>query len=74
MNLEAAKLVAFRAAAMFDAGVESSTTIGAYCNSAKYLAAEAAFKACERAVLTLGGMGYAQVSHDGNKLILGLSC
>jgi len=61
MNLEAAKLLAYRAAEMFDKGEESSTTIGAYCNSAKYLSAEAAFKACERAVLTLGGMGYAQV-------------
>jgi acyl-CoA dehydrogenase len=61
MNLEAAKLVAYRAAEMFDQGTENATVIGAYCNSAKYLAAEAAFKACERAVLTLGGMGYAQV-------------
>jgi len=61
MNLEAAKLLAYRAAEMFDQGTETPTTIGAYCNSAKYLAAEAAFKACERAVLTLGGMGYAQV-------------
>jgi len=65
MNLEAAKLVAYRAAEMFDrGGKESSTAIGAYCNSAKYLAAEAAFRACERAVLTLGGMGYAQVRLD----------
>jgi acyl-CoA dehydrogenase len=63
MSLEAAKLMAYRAAEMFDRGIESSTVVGAYCNSAKYLAAEAAFKACERAVLTLGGMGYAQVSH-----------
>jgi len=61
MNLEAAKLLAYRAALMFDEGTENPTTIGAYCNSAKYLSAEAAFKACERAVLTLGGMGYAQV-------------
>jgi Acyl-CoA dehydrogenase, C-terminal domain len=61
MNLEAAKLLAYRAARMFDEATEASTTIGVYCNSAKYLAAEAAFKACERAVLTLGGMGYAQV-------------
>ena len=61
MSLEAAKLLAYRAASMFDEAKESPTTIGAYCNSAKYLAAEAAFKACERAVLTLGGMGYAQV-------------
>ena len=63
MNLEAAKLLAYRAAEMFDLGTETPTTIGAYCNSAKYLAAEAAFKACERAVLTLGGMGYAQVTN-----------
>lgn len=61
MNLEAAKLMASRAARMFDEATEARTTIGAYCNSAKYLAAEAAFKACERAILTLGGMGYAQV-------------
>ena len=33
--------------------------IGVAANSAKYLAAEAAFTACERAVLTHGGMGYA---------------
>ena len=30
---------------------------------AKYLGAEAGFKACERAVLTHGGMGYAQEYH-----------
>jgi acyl-CoA dehydrogenase len=34
-------------------------SIGVACNSAKYLAAEAAFTACERAVLAHGGMGYA---------------
>lgn len=33
--------------------------VGVAANSAKYLAAEAAFTACERAVLTHGGMGYA---------------
>ena len=74
MNLEAAKLLAYRAAELFDRGVETSTTIGAYCNSAKYLTAEIAFRACERAVLTLGGMGYDQVSHLrlGISLIVGL--
>ena len=61
MNLEAAKFVAYRAAQMFDEGTQASTTIGAYCNSAKHIAAEAAFKACEGTILTLGGMGYAQV-------------
>ncbi|KAK2057123.1 acyl-CoA dehydrogenase domain-containing protein [Colletotrichum caudatum] len=33
--------------------------VGIAANSAKYVAAEAAFTACERAVLTHGGMGYA---------------
>jgi acyl-CoA dehydrogenase len=37
--------------------------VGVACNSAKYLAAEAAFTACERSVMTLGGMGYAQEYH-----------
>ena len=44
MNLEFAN----RAAEILDRGVETSTPIGAYCNSAKYLVAEAAFKACEK--------------------------
>jgi acyl-CoA dehydrogenase len=38
-------------------------SVGVACNSAKYLAAEAAFTACERSVLSLGGMGYAQEYH-----------
>ncbi|KAH7037813.1 acyl-CoA dehydrogenase/oxidase [Microdochium trichocladiopsis] len=37
--------------------------VGVAANSAKYLAAEAAFRACERAVMTHGGMGYA-VEYD----------
>lgn len=37
--------------------------VGVACNAAKFLAADAAFKACERAVLTLGGMGYAKEYH-----------
>ncbi len=36
---------------------------GEYANAAKYLAAKAAFKACERAVMTLGAMGYAKKYH-----------
>ncbi|HEY9568665.1 MAG TPA: acyl-CoA dehydrogenase family protein [Thalassobaculum sp.] len=55
MELEAAWLMVLRAAALYDAG----TPCGAEANAAKYLAAEAAFRACERAVMTLGGMGYA---------------
>jgi alkylation response protein AidB-like acyl-CoA dehydrogenase len=37
--------------------------VGIACNSAKFLAAEAAFKACERSVLAHGGMGYAADYH-----------
>jgi acyl-CoA dehydrogenase len=59
MHLEAAKLMTYNAARMYDNG-ESA---GAQCNAAKYLAAEAAFTACERAVMTHGGMGYARDYH-----------
>jgi len=55
MELEAAWLMVLRAASLYDAGAPC----GAEANAAKYLAAEAAFRACERAVMTLGGMGYA---------------
>ncbi|QSS66539.1 acyl-CoA dehydrogenase [Histoplasma capsulatum] len=64
MNLEAAKLATYHATNLYDAAkTDKSITqkaVGVACNSAKYLAAEAAFTACERAVLAHGGMGYAQ--------------
>jgi acyl-CoA dehydrogenase len=67
MNLEAAKLATYHAARLYDqSGKDGAITqhaVGVACNSAKYLAAEAAFKACERAVLSHGGMGYA-VEYD----------
>ena len=56
MELEAAWLMTLKAASLYD----RSQPCGAEANAAKYLAAEAAFKACERAVLTHGGMGYAR--------------
>ncbi|MCC6706247.1 MAG: acyl-CoA/acyl-ACP dehydrogenase [Gammaproteobacteria bacterium] len=59
MELEAANLMVFDAAARYDAGEEC----GAQANAAKYLAAEAGFRACETAVLTHGGMGYAKEYH-----------
>ncbi len=59
MELEAAHLMAFKAASLYDNGI----SCGAEANSAKYLAAEAALKACQRAVLTHGGMGYAKEFH-----------
>lgn len=58
-QLEAANLMVFDAARRYDAG----EPCGLQANAAKYLASEAAFAACERAVLTLGGMGYAQEYH-----------
>ena len=41
----------------------ASCECGAEANAAKYLAAEAAFHACETAVMTHGGMGYAKEYH-----------
>jgi len=58
-ELEAAELMVWKAASLYDAGQEC----GAESNAAKYLAAEAGFRACETAVMTHGGMGYAQEYH-----------
>ncbi|KAF5699143.1 acyl dehydrogenase [Fusarium globosum] len=64
MKLEAAKLATYHAARLYDeSGEVGQDEIGVAANSAKYMAAEAAFAACERAVLTLGGMGCA-VEYD----------
>lgn len=59
MQLEAADLMVFKAAGLYDAG----QPCGPYANSAKYLAAEAGHNACQTAVMTLGGMGYAKEYH-----------
>ena len=64
MALEAAKLATYHAASLYDQSQQEGSAVtqdvvGVAANSAKYLAAEAAFRACERAVLTHGGMGYA---------------
>jgi acyl-CoA dehydrogenase len=59
MELEAANLMVFKAASLYDAG----RPCGAEANAAKYLAGEACFRACENAVLTHGGMGYAKEYH-----------
>jgi len=67
VNLEAAKLATYHAARLYDRSRTDGSvrweSVGVACNAAKYLAAEAAFRACERAVLTLGGMGYAREFH-----------
>ncbi|KQX24615.1 acyl-CoA dehydrogenase family protein [Variovorax sp. Root434] len=58
-NLEAADLMMLKAATLYDAG----EPCGIEANAAKYLAAEAAHDACQNAILTLGGMGYAKEYH-----------
>jgi acyl-CoA dehydrogenase len=58
-ELEAANLMVTKAAWLYDQGLPC----GAEANAAKYLAGEAGFRACERAVMTHGGMGYAQEYH-----------
>jgi acyl-CoA dehydrogenase len=59
MQLEAANLMIMKAATLFDQGLEC----GVEANTGKYLAGEYAFEACHTAMLTLGGMGYAQEYH-----------
>ena len=59
MALEAANLMAFKAASLYDAG----QPCGVEANATKYLAGEACFKACETALMTHGGMGYAKEFH-----------
>ena len=59
MELEAAWLMTMSAAWQYD----NNMPCGAAANSAKYLAAEAGFHACEQAVMTHGGFGYAREYH-----------
>ncbi len=58
-ELYAAELMVLHAAALYDSG----QPCGAQANASKYLAADAGFKACDRAVRTHGGMGYAAEFH-----------
>jgi acyl-CoA dehydrogenase len=58
-HLQAAELMALRAAELYDAGKKC----GAEANSAKYLAADAGFEACDTALQTHGGYGYAKEYH-----------
>ncbi|MDH3701009.1 MAG: acyl-CoA/acyl-ACP dehydrogenase [Alphaproteobacteria bacterium] len=55
-ELEAAWLMAMQAGALYDAGLPC----GAQANAAKYLGGEIGFKACQQAIMTHGGMGYAK--------------
>jgi acyl-CoA dehydrogenase len=56
MELEAAWLMTMKAAWKYDSGANC----GAEANMAKYLAGEAGFNACQRAIMTHGGYGYAK--------------
>jgi acyl-CoA dehydrogenase len=58
-RLDAAELLALKAAWLYDRGERC----GAEANAAKYLGAEAGFEACDAAVQTLGGFGYAKEYH-----------
>ena len=59
MELEAAWLMVRAAGWQYDQGM----ACGPAANAAKYLAAEAGFCACEQAVMTHGGFGYAKEFH-----------
>ena len=58
-ELYAAELMTLHAAELYDSG----QACGAQANAAKYLAADAGFHACDRAIRTHGGMGYAAEFH-----------
>ncbi|HLS87268.1 MAG TPA: acyl-CoA dehydrogenase family protein [Burkholderiales bacterium] len=58
-QLEAVNLMVMKAASLYDAG----KPCGAEANAAKYLAGEACFDACQQAVMTHGGYGYAKEFH-----------
>lgn len=59
VELELAFTACLRAAWMYDAG----QACGPYANAAKLAGAEAGYRACLQAVMTHGGMGYAQEYH-----------
>jgi acyl-CoA dehydrogenase len=59
MALEAANLMAQKAAWLSDNG----KSCGTESNSAKYLSGEACFDACQQAIMTHGGYGYAREYH-----------
>jgi len=59
IELEASELLYRRAAWLYDQGLPC----GAEANAAKFFCAESGFRACETAVLTHGGMGYAKEYH-----------
>ena len=59
IKLEAADLLTFKAAWLYDNGLPC----GAEANAAKYFAAEVGFEATDRAMQTHGGFGYSKEFH-----------
>ncbi|MCI3206475.1 MULTISPECIES: acyl-CoA dehydrogenase family protein [Pandoraea] len=59
IELEAANLLVLKAASRYDA----KSNCAADANAAKYFAGEACFNACQNAILTHGGMGFAKEYH-----------
>ena len=59
IELEAGALLYQKAAWLYDQG----KPCGAEANAAKYFCCEAGYRACETAVMTHGGMGYAKEYH-----------
>src|SRR6218665_3537159 len=59
MELEGAHLMVHKGGCLYD----EHLPCGAEANSAKCLAAEACYHACENAIFTHGGMGYAKEYH-----------
>jgi alkylation response protein AidB-like acyl-CoA dehydrogenase len=59
INLEAVKLMTYRAAWAFDQGMNPAE-VGTYANMAKFLGADLAIKAVDAAIETHGGMGFVE--------------
>lgn len=59
MRLEAAQQVAMRAAMLYD----TNQSCGPEANTAKFLGADAGYQACDQALQTHGGFGYAKEYH-----------
>jgi acyl-CoA dehydrogenase len=57
IQLEAAKLMSYKAAWAFDSGVNPAE-VGTYANMAKLLAADLAIKAADHAIETFGGLAF----------------
>ncbi|KXU82871.1 acyl-CoA dehydrogenase [Caballeronia megalochromosomata] len=59
IRLEAAEIMAMKAAALYD----SHKSCGAEANAAKFLGADAGYQACDQAMQTHGGYAYAKEYH-----------